>query len=81
METRWYQLNGPDAACFTETLVFGGARATTALVTYQLSDGPAATDLRATIAITSFDGAEALAEGEAGWASAMDRLEARLVPA
>lgn len=79
VDTRWYALNAPWGACFTETLIVGDARAFTSLVTYRLSQSGAGTALEVHVAVTSFDGPDAFAEVEAGWTNALDRLQARHV--
>lgn len=81
VDTRWYRLDGPHAACFTETLTFQGARAFTSLVTYRLTADGAGSRLEVNVAVTSFDGEEAIAEVKDGWTSALDRLQARLIAA
>ena len=75
VETRWYHLNAPDRAVFTETLIFGGEPVCTSLVTYVLDAAGDQTDLSITVAVSSFSGAEALDEVAQGWAGAMDTLE------
>ena len=81
VETRWYKLDRPHAACFTETLTFQGARAFTSLVTYHLTTEGTGASLEVDIALVSFDGEEVFGEVEAGWTSALDRLQAKLVTA
>ena len=81
VDTRWYRLAAPADACFTETLTFQGARAFTSLVTYHLAADGAGSTLDVHVAVTSFDGDEVFGEVEAGWTSALDRLQARLVAA
>lgn len=78
VDTRWYRLDAPHAACFTESLTFEGARAFTSLVTYRLSAQGTGAVLEVHVAVTSFDGEDAFAEVQDGWTSALDRLVARL---
>ena len=81
VDTRWYRLDGPHGACFTETLTFQGARAFTSLVTYRLATEGPGTVLEVHVAITSFDDESVFAEVEGGWTSALDRLQNRAVAA
>lgn len=74
VETRWYDLAAPTRAVFTETLIFGGERAFTSLVTYALTPANGGTMLDICVAISSFSGSEALAEVEGGWTGAMENL-------
>lgn len=74
VETRWYDLAAPTRAVFTETLIFGGERAFTSLVTYVLTPATGGTVLEICVATSSFSGTEALAEVEGGWTGAMDNL-------
>ena len=74
VDTRWYQLTGPDRAVFTETLIFGGEPVSTSLVTYVLTAAGTGTDLHVIVATSSFTGPEALAEIEQGWTGGLDNL-------
>jgi uncharacterized protein YndB with AHSA1/START domain len=76
--TRWYRLDGPEAACFTETVEAGGARIATSLVSYGLAAEGKGTRLTVEVATSSFVGPEALDDFEAGWTSGLNRLD-RLV--
>ena len=75
VETLWYRLDAPNLACFSETVDAGGARIATSLVTYGIEQGTDATNLIVDVYISSFVGPEALADFEAGWTSALKRLE------
>lgn len=75
VETRWYDLAGPDRAVFTETLIFGGEAVSTSLVTYHLAAAGTQTKLSMTIAVSSFSGPEALAEIQHGWDGGLENLE------
>ena len=81
VDTRWYRLDGPNGACFSETLTFQGMRAFTSLVTYRLATDGSGTQLEVHVAITSFDDEAVFAEVEAGWTSALDRLQTRTIAA
>ncbi|KNG94922.1 SRPBCC domain-containing protein [Pseudaestuariivita atlantica] len=74
VDTRWYHLNAPASACFTETLNFGGMSGSVSLVTYLLTATGTGTDLTIDVAITSLDDEAPISEHEAGWAGAIDRL-------
>lgn len=75
VETRWYRLAAPQRAVFTETLLAGGAAMFTSLVTYVLEPNGAETDLHLTVAVSSFEGADALEEVKAGWDGGLANLE------
>jgi uncharacterized protein YndB with AHSA1/START domain len=81
VDTRWYRLEAPRAACFTESLTFQGMRTFTSLVTYRLATEGTGSKLEVHVAVTSFDDETVFAEVEGGWTSALDRLQARLVSA
>ena len=74
VETHWYRLAAPDLACFSETVDAGGARIATSLVTYALHGTEKGCSLTIAVHVSSFVGPEALADFEAGWTSALDRL-------
>ena len=79
--TRWYRLDGPQAACFTETVEAQDTRIATSLVTYGLIAEGAQTRLTVSVNTVSFVGVDALADFEAGWTAALDRLPKFLEPA
>lgn len=76
VETRWYRLDGPSDAVFTETLIFGGARAATTLVTYRVAPAQSGCTLDVAVAVSSFDGKDVLAEIQAGWEGGLASLDA-----
>ena len=76
VDTRWYDLAGPERAVFTETLEFEGAAVGTSLVTYALTANGSGTDLAITVAVSSFTGPEALGEFKEGWEGGLASLEA-----
>lgn len=73
--TRWYRLAPQDAATFTEMLEAGGMRLAVSLVDCALEPSAGGTRLVVHVSAVSFVGPEALAEVEAGWTSALGRLE------
>lgn len=75
IDTRWYDLAGPDRAVYTETLIFGGEAVCTSLVTYVLIPDGDNTKLSLTVAVSSFSGPEALDEVRQGWEGGLDNLE------
>ena len=75
VDTRWYRLEAPRRAVFTETVRVGGEALGTSLVTYALADKGGATDLGVTVALSAFGGPEMLGEFEAGWEGGMANLE------
>lgn len=77
IETRWYRLNGPAAACFSESLVIGGERIFTSLVTYTLTPRDGKTALGVDVAITGFvEGEDMTQDVTDGWTSGLAKLEA-----
>ena len=77
IETGWYRIVEPSAACFTETLLVGGERIFTSLVTYTLTAVEAGTHLSVDVAVTGFvEGEDMSGEIEEGWTSAFGKLEA-----
>lgn len=76
VETRWYNLDAPQAATFTEVIEAGGMRLGASLVTYALSESATGSDLTVTVAVTSFVGPEMIEEFRGGWTGAMEKLVA-----
>lgn len=74
-ETRWYRIDTPQDAVFTETIEVGGAPIATSLVTYRLVPDPAGSVLHVAVGLSSFVGAEAMGEFEQGWQTGLDNLE------
>lgn len=78
VDTLWYHLDGPNTATFTETLIFGGQKASVSLVTYLLKQVDAKTNLQVEVAVSAFgdpdNAAEMIEEHKAGWSSALERL-------
>lgn len=72
--TRWYRLEAPHLAIFTETLMVGEACHFVSLVTYGLVPSGDATDLTVNVAISSFDGPHAAASVRAGWEGGLFNL-------
>lgn len=75
VDTRWYHLEAPLRAVFTETLMFGGEAVCTSLVTYALEDNGNETTLGITVAVSSFSGPETLPEVQNGWNGGITNLE------
>lgn len=75
VDTRWYRLDEPALAAFTETLVIGGETLCTSLVTYRLAPDGTGTALGVSVAVSSFAGAEVLDEVGAGWEGGLANLE------
>ena len=74
VETRWYKLNEAEDACYTETLVIGGERLFTSLVTYALKATSAGTDLGIHVAITSFGEDDMRDDIREGWEGGLANL-------
>jgi uncharacterized protein YndB with AHSA1/START domain len=75
VETRWYRIEAPTDAVFTETVEAGGERIATSLVTYRVSEKDTGTDLSVTVAVSSFVGPDAAGDFRDGWESALTNLE------
>lgn len=73
--TRWYCLDAPARAVFTETLVIAEAAIFTSLVTYVLSPVSDGTRLAVTVALSSFTGEDAMADVEEGWTAGLANLD------
>ncbi len=74
VETHWYRLDGPGFACFTETLEFGGAKASVSLVTYGIEASGSGADLTVDVTVASLVGEDMTGDHKEGWTSALDRL-------
>jgi uncharacterized protein YndB with AHSA1/START domain len=73
--TRWYHLEAPARAVFTETLVIAEAAIFTSLVTYVLSPASDGTRLAVTVALSSFTGEDATADVQEGWTAGLANLD------
>ncbi len=73
--TRWYHLEAPARAVFTETLDIGGTAIFTSLVTYVLRPTADGTDLALTVALASFTGADAMPDVRDGWTGGLANLD------
>ena len=76
--TRWYRLDAPSLAAFTETLIIGEECLATSLVTYRLEAEGDGSSLGVAVAVSSFTGPEAPAEFHGGWEGGLANLD-RLV--
>lgn len=76
VETRWYRLDGPTDAAFTETVTVQDAAIATTLVTYRLTPSGTGTRLDVAVQVSSFCGPDAMGEFQGGWEAAMSNLEA-----
>jgi uncharacterized protein YndB with AHSA1/START domain len=75
VKTRWYNIDAPAAATFTETIIAGGMALGVSLVTYALSPATKGCDLVITVAVASFVGPEMMDEFKAGWTGGMAKLD------
>ncbi|MEP4198833.1 MAG: SRPBCC domain-containing protein [Aliishimia sp.] len=75
VETKWYWLDAPTNAAFTETVEAGGASVATSLVTYRITALDSGSELHVNVAVSSFCGPEAPMEFSAGWDTALAKLE------
>lgn len=74
VRTRWYHLNAPEMAVFTEVIEAGGARLGASLVTYQITAQGSGASVHITVAVSSFVGAEMIDEFRAGWSGGVENL-------
>lgn len=75
VDTRWYRLDAPNVAVFTETVEMGGELIFTSLVTYSLTASGSGTDLGVTVALSSFVGPDAAQHTRIGWEGGLSNLE------
>lgn len=75
VDTRWYRLDPPNRAVFTETVFVGGAALGTSLVTYVLTAAQTGTNLGLTVHVSAFGGPDMLDEFRAGWDAGLATLE------
>lgn len=76
VDTRWYRIDGPHDAAFTETVNIGGAAIATTLVTYRVTPESSGSRLDVSVAVSSFTGPDADGEFKAGWEVGLSNLEA-----
>lgn len=76
VDTRWYRIDGPHDAVFTETVHVGGATIATTLVTYRVTAEGTGSRLDVAVAVSSFVGPDADGEFKAGWEAGLSNLEA-----
>lgn len=76
VDTRWYRIDGPHDAAFTETVNMGGTAIATTLVTYRIAAEGDGTHLHVSVAVSSFAGPDADGEFKAGWEAELANLEA-----
>ncbi|MEM6728381.1 MAG: hypothetical protein AAF618_07770, partial [Pseudomonadota bacterium] len=70
-----YQLDGPEAACYTETLIVEDFRIFTSLVTYALAPSARGTALDIHVSTTSFTGEDVSADVKEGWEGGLAQLD------
>lgn len=75
VDTRWYRLDAPRLAAFTETVLVGDETIFTSLVTYRLTPAGRGTDLGVTVALSSFVGPEAAEHTRLGWEGGLANLD------
>lgn len=75
VDTRWYHMDAPTSACFTESLTIGGARIATSLVTYAVAPDGDGSRLNVAVAVASLTGEPMADDFGGGWTSALGRLE------
>ncbi|MEM8654104.1 MAG: SRPBCC domain-containing protein [Pseudomonadota bacterium] len=76
VDTRWYRIDGPHDATFTETVNIGGAAIATTLVTYRVTAEGTGSRLDVSVSVSSFTGPDADGEFKAGWEAGLANLEA-----
>lgn len=72
--TDWIVMDAPHCLISAETLMAEGAVLATSFATYELAAEGEGTQLRATVHIANFAGAEMMGEIEGGWSHAVDAL-------
>lgn len=75
VETRWYKIDAPEMACFTETIDVPGMRLFTSLVTYNVTETPAGAALKIDVAVSGFTGEDVSADVQQGWEGGLASLE------
>lgn len=76
VDTRWYRLDPPKLAVFTETIIVGDAAMATSLVTYALEAAGARSRLLVGVSVSSFTGPGATEDFRDGWEGGLSNLEA-----
>lgn len=76
VSTRWYRIDAPNDAAFTETVHVGGDTIATTLVTYRVTAEGAESRLDVSVAVSSFVGPDADDEFKAGWEAGLSNLQA-----
>lgn len=76
VETRWYHMEAPTDAVFTEQIEAGGATLGASLVTYRIAPSGTGSAVSVTVAVSSFVGAEMIGEFRSGWTGGMENLDA-----
>ena len=79
VDTRWYRIDGPTDAAFTETVHVGGATIATTLDTYRDSPAESGAHLDVSVAVSSFTGPDTDGEFRSGWEAGLANLEALAV--
>lgn len=75
VETRWFHLDAPTNAVFTEQIEAGGMALGAALVTYRITPEDAGSQVAITVAASSFVGPEMIAEFRSGWEGGLANLD------
>ena len=76
VDTRWYRIDAPHDACFTETVHADGMTVATTLVTYRITGTDSGARLEVHVAVSSFVGPEGMDEFRAGWEAGLTNLQA-----
>lgn len=76
VDTRWYRIEAPSDAVFTETVHADGMTMATTLVTYRITPQGSGARLDVHVAVSSFVGAEGMDEFRAGWEAGLTNLAA-----
>lgn len=76
VDTRWYRIDGPHDAAFTETVIIEGSAIATTLVTYRVAAEGTGSRLDVSVAVSSFTGPDADGDFKAGWEAGLSNLEA-----
>ena len=75
VDTRWYHLDAPSLACFSETVSAQGTRFGVTLVTYTLASADAGSELIVDVSLASLTGEAMTGDFKEGWTNGLGRLE------
>lgn len=74
--TRWYRLDGPSDAVYTETISAQGTTFATSMITYRVAPEGSGSALAVDVLVSSFTGPETLNDFQKGWEGGLSNLQA-----